>query len=77
MKNISIGSERSCKLQLIEKIEQVTKRTRWKAIMFTNVKHNKEENTERYGLTSIRPKTSKRIIGFRKRPDSPYEKYQI
>ena len=31
-KNISVPSEKSYKLQLIEKIEMVIKQTRWKAI---------------------------------------------
>ena len=64
MKNIPIGSERSYKLQLVEKIEQVIRIMRWKA-MFTNVKHNKEENTERYGLKYLYcPKQARELLVF-------------
>ena len=36
IKNIPIGSGKNCTLKLVEKIEQVIKRMRWKAIRFTS-----------------------------------------
>ena len=51
-KNIPLPSERSYKLQLIEKIEMVISRMRWKAI-FQDTK--KEENKQqRYALRSFK-----------------------
>ena len=35
MKNIPIGSKRGYKQYVVEKIEEVIKRMRWKVIMFT------------------------------------------
>ena len=51
-KNLPLPSERSYKLQLIEKIEMVIKRTRWKAI-FQDTKKEKS-NQQRYGLCSFK-----------------------
>ena len=65
MKNIPIGSERNQKQQLVEKIEQVIKRMRLKAIISTYEKHNKEENTKRYGLKSLCcPKQMRELLTF-------------
>ena len=49
--NIPIPSERSYKLQLIEKIEMVIKRMTWKAI-FQDTKKEKS-NQQRYGLYTM------------------------
>ena len=51
-KNLPLPSERSYKLQLIEKIEMVIKRTRWKAI-FQDTKKEKS-NQQRNGLCSFK-----------------------
>ena len=51
-KNIPLPSERSYKLQLIEKIEMVIKRMRWKAI-FQDTRKEKS-NQQRYGLRSFK-----------------------
>ena len=61
-KNIPLPSERSYKLQLIEKIEMVIKEIRWKAI-FQDTK--KEKNQERYGLSSFKiPPSVKELATF-------------
>ena len=59
-KNISIPSERNYRLQLVEKIEILMKRMRWKAIMYdAGCKENRE--VEKYGLKNIAfPETSQR-----------------
>ena len=53
IKNIPIPNEKSYLNQLIEKIEAVIKRMRWKAIFFTG-ENDEEDHTipERYGLKS-------------------------
>ena len=56
--NIPIPSKRTCLLQLMEKVEMVITRMRWKAIHFSNnnnnsIDNNKEENTEWYGLKPL------------------------
>ena len=51
-KNLPLPSERSYKLQLIEKIEMVIKRMRWKAV-FQDTKKEKS-NQQRYGLRSFK-----------------------
>ena len=51
-KNIPLPSERSYKLQLIEKTEMVIKRMRWKAI-FQDTKKEKS-NQQRCGLCSFK-----------------------
>ena len=58
--NISIPSERNYRLQLVEKIEILMKRMRWKAIMYdAGCKENRE--VEKYGLKNIVfPETSQR-----------------
>ena len=55
IKNIPIPSERTYLLQLMEKVEMVTTRMRWKAIHFNkndSKDSNIEEKTECYGLKS-------------------------
>ena len=55
IKNIPIPSERTSLLQLMEKVEVVITRMRWKAVHFNNndsIDDNGEENTEWYGLKS-------------------------
>ena len=49
-KNIPIPSERSYKLPLIDKIDQVIKRMRWKDFFYTNKSEDMEET---YGLKSL------------------------
>ena len=50
--NIPIATERQCKLKLVEKIELVMKRMRWKAFYFEkNGKRNNSKNIY-YGLAS-------------------------
>ena len=68
-KNIAIPTERSYKLQLMEKIELVVKRMRWKAHFYNKRKDAKENETqtipETYGLKSLncRPQV-KELIQF-------------
>ena len=68
IKNIPIPSERTYLLQLMEKVEMVITRMRWKAIHFNNNDsrdNNKEENTEWYGLKSLySPRQVKELITF-------------
>ena len=62
-KNIPLPSERSYKLQLIEKIEMVIRRMRWKAI-FQDTKKEKS-NQQRYGLRSFKiPPPVKELAAF-------------
>ena len=62
-KNIPLPSERSYKLQLIEKIEMVIKRMRWKAI-FQDTKKEKN-NQQKYGLRSFKiPPPVKELAAF-------------
>ena len=61
-KNIPIPSERSYKLKLVEKIEMVVKKMRWKALCINN-KNEKVKNT--YGLKSFNcPPQVKELIPF-------------
>ena len=54
VKNIPISNERSYKLQLIDKIEAVIKRMRWKAAFHNgpNERTSKDDKIETYGLKS-------------------------
>ena len=62
-KNISVPSEKSYKLQLIEKIEMVIKQTRWKAIFQDTQK--KKNNQQMYGLCSFKiPPPIKELAAF-------------
>ena len=62
-KNIPLSSEKSYKLQFIEKIEMVIKRMRWKAI-FQDTKKEKS-NQQRYGLRSFKiPPPVKELAAF-------------
>ena len=63
-KNIPILSERSYKLQLMNKIGQVIKGIRWKAFFHTN---RREDSQETYGLKSLNcsPKI-KEMVPFEK-----------
>ena len=68
-KNIPIPSERNYKLQLMEKIELVIKRMRWKTHFYNEKKDVKENKThtipEVYGLKSlICPPQVKELIQF-------------
>ena len=70
IKNILIPSKKTYLLQLMEKVEMVITRMRWKAIHFNNnnnnsIDNNKEENTEWYGLkSSYSPRQVKELIPF-------------
>ena len=57
-KNIPVPSERSYKLQFMDKIDQVIKRMRWKAFFYTN----RSEDTQETWLEIIElsPKKSKK-----------------
>ena len=57
-KNIPILSERSYELQLMDKIDQVIERMRWKAFFYTNKSKDMEET---YSLKSLNcpPKSKK------------------
>ena len=68
-KNIPIPTERNYKLQLMEKIELVIKRMRWKAHFYNKRKDGKENETqtkpETYGLESLNcPPQVKELIQF-------------
>ena len=63
-KNIPIPSERSYKLQLMDKIDQVIKRMRWKAFFYMN---RSEDTQETYGLKSLNcPPKIKEMVPFEK-----------
>ena len=47
-KTIPLPSEKQCKLQLISKVESVTKRMRWKAMQF--LRKLDQNRTETYGF---------------------------
>ena len=58
--------QKSYLLQLMEKIEMVIKRIRWKAIQFSNNENN-DSKTERYGLKSLSsPRPVKELSPFEK-----------
>ena len=68
-KNIPIPTERNYKLQLMEKIERVIKRMRWKAHFYNERKEAKESEIqtipETYGLKSLNcPPQLKELIQF-------------
>ena len=67
LKNIPTPSEKSYKLHLIEKIEELIKRMRWKAIFYLNKDQLNSNNSsnERYGLRSSKcPSQVKELIPF-------------
>ena len=69
MKNIQAPSEQSYKLSLIDKIESVIKRMRWKAYFFMENKATNEEEPrkETYGFKSkYHPSQSKYLKAFEK-----------
>ena len=64
-KNIPIPSERNYKLQLMDKIDQVIKRMRWKALFYMN--GSEENSQETYGLKSLNcPPKIKEMVAFEK-----------
>ena len=64
IKNIPIPTRKRYLLQLMEKIEMVLKRMRWKAIQFSNNKNN-DSKTEWYGLKSLSsPRPVKELTPF-------------
>jgi len=67
-KNIPVASERNYKIQLLEKIEAVIKRMRWKAIFFDSENGNGDEiDKENYGLkTKNTPPHVKEMNAFEK-----------
>ena len=63
-KNIPIPSERSYKLQLMDKINHVIKRMRWEAFFYKN---RSEDTQETYGLKSLNcPPKIKEMVPFEK-----------
>ena len=67
IKNIPIPNERTYLLQLVEKIEAVIKRMRWKAAFFISEENNDDEQpkVQRYGLKSeTTPKQLKELAPF-------------
>ena len=52
LKNIPIPSKTSYELKLIEKIESVIKRIRWKAFFHLNKNGRDEMETEKFGFKS-------------------------
>ena len=65
VKNIPLTNERNYKAKLIERIEMVIKRMRWKAIFFNEKKEELPNESETYGLkTSNCPKQVKELIPF-------------
>ena len=66
-KNIPIATNREYTLKLIEKIEAVIKRMRWKAIFFDSENEQENEVTENYGLkTTITPQQVPELMNFEK-----------
>ena len=67
-KNIPVASERNYKIQLLEKIEAVIKRMRWKATFFDSESDNEDEIVrETYGLkTKATPPPVKEMNAFEK-----------
>ena len=64
VKNIPLTNERNYKEKLIEKIEAVIKRMRWKALFF-NEQNKVPNKSETYGLkTANCPKQVKELIPF-------------
>ena len=65
IKNIPIPHERVYLLQLVEKIEAVIKRMRWKATFYNKKKNEGEQIPERYGIKSDNcPKQIKELLPF-------------
>ena len=65
VKNIPFTNERKYKLQLVEKIEAVIKRMRWKAIFCNTPSEERQPNIETYGLKSSNcPRQVKELIPF-------------
>ena len=65
-KNIPIPSERNYKLQLVEKIEIIIKRMRWKAITY-NAGRKENKKIEKYGLKTLHsPKQVTELSAFEK-----------
>ena len=63
LKNIPISSNRSCKLQLMDKIEQVTKHMGWKAFFYINPSGENMKQT--YGLKTLNcPPKIKEMVSF-------------
>lgn len=68
-KNIPIADEKSYKMKLLEKIEAVIKRMRWKALFLEKENGNKQEEVpiETYGLkTNNTPPQVQELIAFEK-----------
>ena len=68
IKNIPIPSERTYLLQLMEKVEMVITRMRWKEIHFNNngsINNNDKKDTKWYGIkSSYIPRQVKELIPF-------------
>ena len=64
IKKIPIPTQKRYLLQLMEKIEIVIKRMRWKAMQFSSNEYN-DSKTEWYGLKSLSsPRPVKELIPF-------------
>ena len=64
IENIQIPAQKSYLLQIMEKIEMVIKRMRWKAIQFSDNEDN-DRKTEWYGLKSLSsPRPVKELTPF-------------
>ena len=83
-KNIPTASRHHYKMQLVDKIEAVIKRMRWKAIFFDNDngdEQEEEQSFETYGLkTTITPKQVPELIEFEKElismvPDLKFKRF--
>ena len=65
IKNIPLANERSYKLQLVEKIEALIKKMRWKVILYKTQNENKDMKRETFGLkTANCPTQVKELIPF-------------
>ena len=65
VKNIPFTNERKYKLKLVEKIEAIIKRMRWKAIFCNTPSEERQPNIETYGLKSSNcPRQVKELIPF-------------
>ena len=70
-KNIPLANQHNYKLQLIEKVEAVINRKRWKALFINNGKDNAEK-IDTYGLkTANCPKQVRELIPF----ENDFRKY--
>ena len=78
LKNIPIPSNESYLIKLIEKIESVVKRMRWRAHFFLQEKHESDIRREDFGFKSkITPPQCEHMEAFEKELLNIITKYQI